>query len=388
MIKNKTKISSIFIVFLVLFSLSVFAYNKYKSEILVFINLQEIKDPKSNKFYFSTKENKRLKISIPVDSKIEDVIKILNKSGELKGEKYFHALAETKDYSDNIVSGSIHLRGKYSLNQLINTLMIVERETYTLYIPENIRLIDTLFYRYIEDSLGFNAGSIKEYLKTSDFLNKSVFNTNTIPTLFIPNTYEVYADISVEEFFIKMQNEYHIFWNQDRLNKLDSLNLLFHNCSSINEIPKNSRISQIDVSILASIIEAEQDKKIDERPMISGLYLNRLMNTGSFPYLQADPTVIFANYISGAINDFNVKQVLDIHLEVDNEYNTYMYKGLPPGPIRIPSIHAIESVLNSVKHDFYFMCAGSNGDGYHKFTKTNREHNINKQNYKKYQNFN
>ena len=79
MIKNKTKISSIFITFLVLFSLSVFAYNKFKSEILVFINLQEIKDPNSNKFYFSTKENKRVKISIPVDSKIEDVIKILNK---------------------------------------------------------------------------------------------------------------------------------------------------------------------------------------------------------------------------------------------------------------------------------------------------------------------
>ena len=108
---------------------------------------------------------------------------------------------------------------------------------------------------------------------------------NTIPTLFIPNTYEVYADISVEEFFIKMQNEYRIFWNQDRLNKLDSLNLLFHNCSSINEIPKNSRISQIDVSILASIVEAEQDKKIDERPMISGLYLNRLMNTKKFSIL-------------------------------------------------------------------------------------------------------
>ena len=131
MIKNKTKISSIFITFLVLFSRKIFAYNKFKSEILVFINLQEIKDPNSNKFYFSRKENKRVKISIPVDSKIEDVIKILNKSGVLKGEKYFHALAETKDYSENIVSGSIHLRGKYSLNKLINTLMIVERETYS-----------------------------------------------------------------------------------------------------------------------------------------------------------------------------------------------------------------------------------------------------------------
>lgn len=388
MIKNKNKISSVFISFLVLLSLSIFGYNMYKSEILVFINLQELKDSNSEQFYFITTDNKRVKIHIPDDSDIKDVIILLKSSGDLKGEKYFNALAETKDYSSNIVSGSIHLRGKYSLNTLINTLMIVERETYQLYIPENIRIVDTLFYRYIEDSLGFKSGSVIEYLKTSDFFSNSKFDINTIPAFFIPNTYELYANISIDDFFIKMYKEYNNFWNVDRLNKLDSLNLLFHNCSSINEIPEQARISKIDVSILASIVEAEQDKRLDERSMISGLYLNRLMNPSSFPFLQADPTVIFANYISGSINDFDVKQVLDIHLKVDNEFNTYKYKGLPPGPIRVPSIQAIDAVLQSVKHDFYFMCAGSNGDGYHKFTKTNSEHNINKQKYKRYQNFN
>ena len=104
---------------------------------------------------------------------------------------------------------------------------------------------------------------------------------------------------------------------------------MFNDCSSITEISESNRISQIDVSILASIVEAEQDKHPDERSMISGLYLNRLFNPQSFPYLQADPTVIFANFISGNIKDFDVKQVLNIHLKVENKYNTYKYRGLP-----------------------------------------------------------
>lgn len=385
MIKNK--ISLLFTSFLVLLSLSFFIYNLYKSEILVIINLNELKDPKSEKFYFETSENKRVKILLPNNSDIDYIIKQLKSKGNLKGEKYFKALAETKNYSSDIYSGSIHLRGRYSLNTLLNTLMIAQRETYSLYIPENIRILDTLFYKYIEVPLGFKPGSINEYLEKSDFFSKSKFDINTLPAFFIPNTYEVYADLTVDDFFNKMQNEYDIFWNQDRLNKLDSLNLLFNDCSSINEIPESNRISQIDVSILASIVEAEQDKHPDERSTISGLYLNRLFNPRSFPYLQADPTVIFANFVSGNIKDFDVKQVLNIHLKVENKYNTYKYKGLPPGPIRIPSIQAVDAVLESVKHDFYFMCAGSNGDGYHNFARTNREHNINKKKYKKYQNF-
>ena len=161
-----------------------------------------------------------------------------------------------------------------------------------------------------------------------------------------------------------MKREYDIFWNNKRLSKCDSLG-----------------ISKIEVSILASIVEEEQDKRLDERPLIAGLYLNRLNNTSDYPFLQADPTVKFAN------NDFGIKQVLYKHTRIENPYNTYKYKGLPPGPICIPSINSIDAVLNAVRHEYYFMCAGSNGDGYHKFTSSNKEHNKNKNLYKKYQNF-
>ena len=130
-----------------------------------------------------------------------------------------------------------------------------------------------------------------------------------------------------------------------------------------------------------TLSKEEQDKRLDERSKIAGLYLNRLKDPSHFPYLQADPTVKFAN------KDFGIKQVLNKHLKIDNPYNTYKYKGLPPGPICIPSIQAIDAVLNAEKHDYYFMCAGSNGDGYHEFTSTNREHNKKKRKFKKFQGF-
>ena len=121
-----------------------------------------------------------------------------------------------------------------------------------------------------------------------------------------------------------------LFWNKDdRMKKLDNLNLRFYNVNSLTDIPESKKITKAHVSILASIVEAEQDKRLDERSKIAGLYLNRLMRPDLFPYLQADPTVIYANYISGSINNFDVKQVLNKHLAVDNKYNTYKYKGLP-----------------------------------------------------------
>ena len=215
----------------------------------------------------------------------------------------------------------------------------------------------------LEDSLGFKRGDLRTYLDTSSFLSNNGFNMQTLSAFFIPNTYQLYKGLSVESFFKKMKREYNSFWNEKRISKCDSLGL-----------------TQIEVSTLASIVEEEQDKRLDERPMIAGLYLNRLNNPLSFPYLQADPTVKFAN------KNFGIKQVLYKHTDIDSPYNTYKTKGLPPGPICIPSINAIDAVLNASQHDYYFMCAGSNGDGYHKFTSSNKEHNRNKNKYKKYQN--
>jgi len=313
--------------------------------------------------YYETFGGERKEIIIPEHAEIDDVIHLLNNDGELHCLPCFKALAYKKGYTNNIISGTIVLEGRYSMNSLINSLKIKKRSVRSLQIPENIRLIEDMIV-LIEDSLGYKRGEFKNYLDSSDFLQSNDLTMETLSAFFIPNTYELYTNISVEELLNKMNKEYEKFWNTERERKCDSLG-----------------ITKIDVSILASIVEEEQDKRLDERSKIAGLYLNRLKDPSHFPYLQADPTVKFAN------KDFGIKQVLNKHLKIDNPYNTYKYKGLPPGPICIPSIQAIDAVLNAEKHDYYFMCAGSNGDGYHEFTSTNRDHNKKKRKFKKFQGF-
>ncbi len=318
---------------------------------------------------YKTNIKKPIKIEITKTANIDTVINILNKYGEftnLFGKQSFLYMTSIRKYNNNIISGTIILNpgDKYNNYDLVNKLRKTQRTTKTIQIPENIRKINTLLYT-LDSLLEFEENTLSNYIDTSDFLlrnNLTIFNFSTI---FIPNTYEIYNNISPQLFLQKMITENKNFWNKKRLDKCDSLGL-----------------TKIQVSILASIVEEEQDNKIDERPKIAGLYINRLNNTKKFPYLQADPTVIFAN------NDFNIKQVLNIHLEIKSPYNTYKNKGLPPGPIRISSINSIDAVLNAEIHNYYFMCAGSDGSGYHEFTSSINEHNKNKVKYKKYQDFN
>ena len=314
----------------------------------------------SEKYYYVT-NLKRVTINIPEDSDIEDVIYLLEENGDLEGELIFKVIAAAKGYSQNIKPGKIILEGRYSLNTLINNLKISPKITINLQIPENIRKIDFMIM-ILEDSLGLDSCSIRNYIDSSDFLINNNLTWKTLPSLFIPNTYEVYKNTSPEQFLSRMVLEHESFWNKERTRKCDSLGM-----------------TKIDISTLASIIEEEQDKRIDEKPMIAGLYLNRIDQGIK---LQSDPTVIFAN------NDFKIKRVLYKHLEFESPYNTYIYHGLPPGPICIPSINSIDAVLNAISHEYIFMCAKGDGSGLHNFAKTNREHINNRRRYKRNQNFN
>ncbi|MBW5343122.1 endolytic transglycosylase MltG, partial [Escherichia coli] len=148
----------------------------------------------------------------------------------------------------------------------------------------------------------------------------------------------------------RFSKEYDKFWNADRKAKAAALNMT----------PK-------EISVLASIVKGEA-LHVDEMPAIAGLYINRLKRG---MLLQADPTVIFAN------NDFTIRRVLNRHLTIDNPYNTYRYKGLPPGPIMMPSIASIDAVLNYKQHEYIYMCAKDDFSGYHNFAKTVAEHQIN-----------
>src|SRR5690554_3395084 len=157
--------------------------------------------------------------------------------------------------------------------------------------------------------------------------------------------------------------EYRSFWNEERRAKAEALNMTIQ-----------------EVSTLASIVHKET-VKIDERPRVAGVYLNRLKRG---MLLQADPTVIFANKKHSG--DFNqvIKRVLFHHLEVNSPYNTYKFAGIPPGPIAMPDISAIDAVLNPEQHDYLYFCASVERFGYHEFAKTLAQHNVNAAKYQRW----
>jgi UPF0755 protein len=199
-----------------------------------------------------------------------------------------------------------------------------------------------------------DADSLLYLLNDSTYCDALGFTPETVLTMFLPNTYEMYWNIGEEKFVSKMKREYLNFWNSDRNAKAQALGL-----------------SPIEVSVLASIVE-EESAVVDEYPMIAGLYLNRLSK--GMP-LQADPTVKFA------LGDFGLRRILHKHLEVDSPYNTYKNIGLPPGPLRIPSIKAIDAVLNRVEHNYLYMCAKEDLSGTHNFAVTLAQHTANARRY-------
>ncbi|MDR0953891.1 MAG: endolytic transglycosylase MltG [Rikenellaceae bacterium] len=203
------------------------------------------------------------------------------------------------------------------------------------------------------------AGKIAPQIATDSVTLAQAFLRDTLPAhygfrpeeligMFIPNTYEMYWTVTPEEFLDRMKREYDRFWTAER----DSL------CA-------RTGLSRNEVITLASIVN-EETQKTDEMPRVAGVYVNRLRR--GMP-LQADPTVKFA------VNDFTLRRILFRHLEVDSPYNTYKYAGLPPGPIAMPSVRAIDAVLNYENHDYYYFSAREDFSGYHNFSRTLTEHN-------------
>ncbi len=173
------------------------------------------------------------------------------------------------------------------------------------------------------------------------------YDTCTIAALFVPNTYEVYWNVTLDHFMERMVREHDTFWTAGRLKKAEALGL-----------------TPNEVSTLASIVD-EETANTAEKPMIAGMYLNRL-RTG-MP-LQADPTVKFA------LQDFGLRRIYHDMLFIDNPYNTYRHTGLPPGPIKIASVKGIDAVLDAVKHNYLYMCAKEDFSGSHNFAASYSEH--------------
>ena len=191
--------------------------------------------------------------------------------------------------------------------------------------------------------------TLLQHLEDEAFLAPYGLNKETSRCLFIPNTYEVYWNITPEQLFKRMQREYERFWNTERRAKADSIGL-----------------TPIEIAIVASIVEGESHNK-REMPLIASLYLNRVRKG---MLLQACPTVKYA------VGDFKLKRILYRHLAVDSPYNTYKYPGLPPGPIRCPAPETIDMVLNAPKTDYLFMCASPELNNTHIFSSSYNGHAV------------
>ncbi|SIO16456.1 endolytic transglycosylase MltG [Algoriphagus halophilus] len=217
----------------------------------------------------------------------------------------------------------------------------------------NIRTKEDLAER-ITKNLEIDEDQFLSLIKDSVYIRKFDFDEETIMSMFIPNTYEVWWNTSPESLFDRMYKEYQAFWTAERKSKAEAIGLN----------PK-------EVSTLASIVQSESQKS-DERPKIAGVYLNRLRL--NMP-LQADPTLVFA------LGDFTIKRVLNVHKEIESPYNTYKYSGLPPGPINLPDINSLEAVLNAEDHKYLYFCAKEDFSGYHAFATNLAQHNANARRY-------
>lgn len=275
----------------------------------------------------------------------------------LKDIDKFDALAEQKKYTNNIKAGRFLIKKGMNNNDIINS---IRSKNVPLKIAfNNQERIEDLAGR-IAFQIEVDSLSLLQSMTNVEFLSKNGFTKQTALAMYVPNSYEVYWNTSADAFRDKMLKEYNRFWTKTRLEKAKQLNL------TPNEVVS-----------LAAIVHKET-AKVDERPRVAGVYLNRI-KTG-IP-LQADPTVIYA--VKKESGDFNriIKRVLYKDLEIDSKFNTYKYSGIPPGPIFMPDVSAIDAVLNAEKHSYYYFVANVKNFGYHKFAKTLSQHNANKREY-------
>lgn len=297
---------------------------------------------------------KEVYVYIPTDSKYEDVKKIL--APYVENMDRFEMVANKRNYSENIIPGRFLFTKGMNSYELVKTLRI--NVPVKLAFNNQERLED--FAGRVGSQIEADSLSLLTSFKDSIFLKDNGFTEENVLVMFIPNTYEIYWNTSAEKFRDKMIKEYRSFWNKERVAKAAKQGL-----------------TPIEATILASIVHKESVKK-DERPRIAGVYLNRLR--AQMP-LQADPTVIFA--IKKKSNDFNqvIKRVFFNDLTMASPYNTYVNLGLPPGPIAMPDITALEAVLNPEKNNFIYFCASVDRFGYHEFAATLEEHNKNAKKY-------
>jgi UPF0755 protein len=299
-------------------------------------------------------EKEEIYVEIPTDSKYEEVQRII--SPFIKNMSDFEIIANLRSYPENVKAGRFLLKKGMSAFQLVAAM---RRNVPVKLAFNNQERLENLCER-ISSQIEPDTTKLLATFRDSAFLEKNGFTKENVFSMFLPNTYEFYWNISAEKFRDKMLDEYNKFWTKERITKATDLNL-----------------TPVQAITLASIVHKETVKK-SERPTVASVYLNRLRDGMK---LQADPTVIYALKLRD--NDFDqiIKRVLYKDLFIASPYNTYQNLGLPPGPIAMPDVDAIDAVLNPEKHDYLYFCASVEKFGYHEFASTMEQHNVNAKKY-------
>ena len=295
-------------------------------------------------FFSENVQNREVTVVVPPGADFEQVMDTLRRHEVLKSESTFRKTAEVLKYK------TIRI-GKYDISGCRTNLDLVRLLRRGQHYPvkftfNNTRTVDQ-FVEKVGNRFFFEPQELSALLHDRNYMSKFGLSDTTAVCLLIPNTYEIYYDITAEDFLERMSGYHEQFWNNQRLKEAEEIGL-----------------TPVQVATLASIVE-EENMRPSEKAIIAGLYINRL-NKGML--LQSDPTVKFA------IGDFARKRILNADLQVDSPYNTYKYKGLPPGPIRIPEASTMDSVLHYRHHNYLYMCAKEDFSGYHNFTASGAVH--------------
>ena len=286
-------------------------------------------------------------IYIKTGSDYNDLMQELRK--HLKDPSSFSVLAKRKNYINNIRPGKFIIKKGMNNNEIINSIRSNNVTVNLIFNnAKNIYDLASIVSKQIE------ADSIS--LVDTFFEKSNGFNDKTLLSMYLPNSYNLYWNTSSEDFKKRMLKEYENFWSRDRLNKAK------------------------EISLTSIEVVNEESKEISELSTIAGVYINRLNNNW---LLQADPTVKFVAYKTPKYKNTVIRRVLNKHLRIDSEYNTYIYKGLPPGLISMPSITSIDAVLNYENHKYFYFAADPENPGFHSFAKNLREHRLNARKYQK-----
>lgn len=299
--------------------------------------------------------NDKAILYIPSDATFKNVLEDIEPL--LKDVESFQVVAQKKGYTGAIKPGKYAIKKGMNNNDIVNALRVNNIPVRVSF--NNQEALENLAGR-IATQIEADSIALVDIFRDDEFLKENDFNTNTALGMYIPNSYEFYWNTSAEQFRMRMLKEYNKFWTSERLEKA-----------------KRMSLSPDQVVALAAIVQKET-VKVDERPRVAGVYMNR-MKKGM--RLQADPTVVYAVKKATGVQ---LKRVLNKHLEIDSKYNTYLHTGLPPGPIAMPDISSIDAVLNYEKHGYYYFVANIEKMGYHKFAKTLSQHNVNAAAYRRW----